>query len=400
MKRLLGQYVLPDEVLEIILLRVPGDSLIGLKCVNRSWYNLVCSLLNDPLFVANHLHTLNNNNNSASLLFSRPCKHVGHQSKHCNNPQYSLFNAFTDDGDDDRIRSLVFEDVSLPLLPDSWLVACHCDGIICLDRFDSRSIMLCNPVLREFRLLPKSNFYNWSCMGMGFGYDSRAKDYKFVRIFQWPRVEAEVYRLATDSWKQINVLGEHNPDIEISEGHDYLYWKGVCYWSMNDYYMILCFDMSYEVFRTIPLPNDMMKWPFFGVWNDLFALCWCSEEGDNNSNSSSIEIWVLDKDFDVIKSVFGEASWTWMKHIVVGPQVGRSLLWTFWNTDVFIMEDEEDEGLFAYNFRTQKLGKIAVDGPICFPICFYVKSLVSIKRVGAATRTVQAQRRRAKRRHC
>ncbi|PON83822.1 hypothetical protein TorRG33x02_203730 [Trema orientale] len=153
--------------------------------------------------------------------------------------------------------------------------------------------------------------------------------------------------------------------------------------------------MTYEKFEAIHLPNDMMNWPSFVVWNDKFALCWCSEEGEN-PNSLSVEIWVLDNIKDVIKSIFGKASWTWTKHIVVGPQVGRLLPLTFWNIDELIMEDEEDKVLLSYNFRIQKLRKVVVDGRICFPICFYVKSLVSIKARGA-TRTVQAQGRRANR---
>ncbi|PON83821.1 F-box domain containing protein [Trema orientale] len=201
---------LPDEVLEIIFLWVPAESLIRFECVSRSWYNLICALINDPAFVAKHLHNLNNNNNyyyysSASLVFTRACHHVGFETKqHCNNARYSLLNSFTDDGveNGDRIGSVV-EDLSLPLLHggryrwSDWFVSCHCDGIICLCSDHRRNIMLCNPVLREFKLLPESqNYDNWSCMGIGFGYDSRTDNYKFVRIFQEPRVKAEVYRLA------------------------------------------------------------------------------------------------------------------------------------------------------------------------------------------------------------
>ncbi|PON35982.1 hypothetical protein PanWU01x14_331880 [Parasponia andersonii] len=63
-----------------------------------------------------------------------------------------------------------------------YLTTYHSNGIICLVR-ESKDIMLWNPALMEAKFLPKPGLeYTWGTIGMGFGHDSIANDYKFVSI--------------------------------------------------------------------------------------------------------------------------------------------------------------------------------------------------------------------------
>lgn len=96
----------------------------------------------------------------------------------------------------------------------------------------STDVMLCNLISQDFKLLPQSknaethNVYS----GIGFGYDSKSDDYKFVKVLNCHKAMAEVYTLGTDSWRDVN-MPEDIQGLPFSAG---LYWKGVCYWEMED----------------------------------------------------------------------------------------------------------------------------------------------------------------------
>ncbi|PON83563.1 F-box domain containing protein [Trema orientale] len=378
-------YHLPEGVLEVIFSWLPADSLVRFKCVNKSWYSLICALINDPSFVSKQLHNTRNKS-SASLLLTRTCPHVGHNPAR----SYALLTSFIDDGDKDQIRS-VTEDINFPLRWSEWLLRYHCDGIICLlkDKFGTE-VVLCNPTLQEFKLLPKSkNARKLSCIGTGFGYDSRANCYKFVRIlYHAKKVSAEVCTLGSDYWRGIKVSDDLVVDLAITF-QDYIYWQGVCYWMMLDNSLgdiILCFDMSDEVFHMIR-PPKVSDYSSFGVWNDSFALFLCSEEREN-PELISFEMWVMDDCLDVVK---GACPLT--KRLVFGPLLCCPVPLKFWKNDELLLVSGEDEKLLSYNLRTQKLRKIQADGEIYMPFCFYVKSLVSL-RVGERSTRRRSKRRR------
>lgn len=56
---------MPEEMVAQILARLHSKSLTRFKCVRKSWYALV----NDPQFVAKHLHSYNEFSSSAHILF-------------------------------------------------------------------------------------------------------------------------------------------------------------------------------------------------------------------------------------------------------------------------------------------------------------------------------------------
>ncbi|KAL6146534.1 hypothetical protein ACLB2K_057212 [Fragaria x ananassa] len=180
-----------------ILSRLPPKSLMRFKCVHTSW----CALINNPNFATKHLSVSKHNKLSSftTILFKRYVLKDMNTAKE--DIVLSLFNLFheDDDNDDDAAEhhlDSVMEDLHVPpsmrlLRIDRYgtkrvLLLGHCDGIICLCDMRER-VVLCNPSIKEFKLLPVSNlllsspyFTTDDCdptETMGIGYDL-----KVVRI--------------------------------------------------------------------------------------------------------------------------------------------------------------------------------------------------------------------------
>ena len=129
----MGEYCedLPDEMLENIMLWLPPESLKRFKCVSRSWYALINSLMNSPEFVAKHLDNME-------------CKRLSSQTAYCGNlgaidyttgKETYLLTLVDDNPESDHIPCLTEIAKSLVdgLFPK---VVCHCNGIICLSNHD------------------------------------------------------------------------------------------------------------------------------------------------------------------------------------------------------------------------------------------------------------------------
>lgn len=375
---------LPKEVVEEIMLWVPTDSLVQFKCVNKYWYSLISALLNDPAFVAKHL-LITKTKSSPSLLFNSrsPGGVDGRQLI-----TFPLVTIFNDDGNRDHFTS-VTEALILPVPKQGWWMKFyHCDGIICLVRSDG-TIMLCNPALQESRILPqsKNSIIGEAPFTTGFGYDSRASDYKFVSIWYISDglAKAEVYTLGgSDSWREINMPQDLSDCIEGARLKG-LCWKGVCYWLVhnpdgyeNDF--VLCFNMCEEEFYLIQLPDlEDFTLGIFGwslsVWNDSVTL-YLTSQGDD---SREYHFFMMDDG-----GTKGDCSWTKCVFFKLGVDVMDEL--AVWKNDEFLMEVMKNKGrqLVSYNLGTHKFTDVVVgdtDG-IGLPkwACFYVKSLVSVRR--------------------
>ncbi|KAL6142564.1 hypothetical protein ACLB2K_060843 [Fragaria x ananassa] len=168
-------------------------------------------LIKSPSFVAKHIST-STRASSLPILFKRQVPLTDKNNNPKNDDEkkesendddnveilLSSLNICTED-DDDYLLSTLNVPLPAPLkVKCSWdlRIAGHCDGIICLKLFIG-NVILCNPAMKEFKLLPKSflllpeeDFDLWSldyeldCYTeyLGFGYDPLGKDYKVVRF--------------------------------------------------------------------------------------------------------------------------------------------------------------------------------------------------------------------------
>lgn len=340
----------PEVTMVEILSRVPPKSLMRFKSVRKSW----SSLINNPDFAAKHVSVSRHNKLSTTILF----KHFVLPDLNTDKKEMvlSLF-SFCNDQDDNGDENLdsILEDLHIPrsmglkswdrCFPNNRVeVSSHCDGIICLaDQGHGliQNIVLCNPSIKEFKLLPESpialstSCYTSSLMAAGFGCDLKSKMYKVVRISHntWQsfddggpdvahHLDAEVYSLQTNSWKEIkndNLIKEDMlvwPTLYASTMG--IYCKGVLYWCgyeekkdikyvytddeedhdgddnpcESNKPAIVSFDIGAEEFQIISVPHDQhLQGGALGLWNDTIALC--SRPG--HWMSKSVDIWVLDE---------------------------------------------------------------------------------------------------------
>ncbi|PON47173.1 F-box domain containing protein [Trema orientale] len=356
-----------QDVLEEILSWLPPESLMQSKLVSKSWYALISSLVKNPIFVSKHLHNIDKRIFSSSTCIVFCCTRPGYW------PDPRMFSSVTISNDfceNDRLE-YTSEYFKVPFISSGG--AFHCNGIVCLAGYDG-TLMLCNPAINEYRTLPKPFLTGegFFLQGAGFGYDSRANDYKVVRFgfFGFPveNIEAaEVYSLESDSWREIEVHVEFGGLPFIDRG---VFCQGVFYWliSTNDDYLILSFDISDEVFHSIALPDNLpvtlAKEIKLAVWNESIALFFCLGEREA---PRFIELWVLDDR-------------SWIKKLTIGPLDGIATACAFWKNDELLLQ-ETVGGIVSYNLHSQRLRNLTIRGveSVRHWECLYVKSLVSMR---------------------
>ncbi|EXB82461.1 F-box/kelch-repeat protein [Morus notabilis] len=373
---------LPEDILIDIFSRLPPESILQFKSVQKSWYILITALVKDPVFVAKNFH---NNKRKGSFLIYKCFEDTNIGSLAiCNNG-----------ADNEQRLSYGIQDFK-PLFPNRYrkflnysrVGVSHCDGIICLaDYYDGR-ILLCNPATREFKLLPTDPcFYEakeYRLANVGFGYDSIDDVYKVVCVCAWPSGEfkAHVYTLGNDYtyWRDIPlktqiIIGDYHSVRSITTKE--VHCNGVCYWLVQDnnafQQQMYSFDMHDEEFRTIPLPDHIENMGYCNAyklsltrWNESAVLFFYPPP--HWVRKVSIEMWVL-------------RSWRWTKHQTTVPLRGMEKIEAaFYKSDEILIK--EKRGLLSYNVLTRKVRRIYKGDVDRFrACCYYVPSLVSIRRI-------------------
>ncbi|GMN46552.1 hypothetical protein TIFTF001_015723 [Ficus carica] len=387
---------LPREIVAEIMSRLPPESLMGCKCLNKSWYFVIKCLIKDPKFVAKHLHQAEAAPETLVVYY---------RFLHLEELMTSLITSTSSrhNGDEDDLH-LVSEDLSLPVYftQQGYNKVHHCDGIICLTR-DNKTITLCNLALREFCIFsPETDLVinEYSILGVGFGKDFRSGNYKIVRLLE--PMKAEVFTPGTsNSWREIaiDVNSKHYEDVG-----DHAYLNGKCFWLMlGEPWTLLCFDLCTEVFQTISLPNGEDTCSSITIHDDLLCFFWYPLL---TQFSNCIHVWKLD--FKDGGSGTEDFTYSWRKCLETNPFERLYIPMTFWQSDELLVDDadnmelyynphtenspESDEELLvdteyarisSFNIRTRKLRKVKLPeygtlGPILYKGP-YVKSLVSIK---------------------
>ncbi|TQD93751.1 hypothetical protein C1H46_020650 [Malus baccata] len=382
---------MPEAMVLQILSWLPPKSLMRFRCVRKSWYKFI----NNPSFVDVHLSKSVDNSfqSSTCILFKR------YVLNDADNGSKKILLSLIDLCNDNNGDVYYLQDlnlnvpISLGLRHEYLDIAGHCHGIICLTDY-SEKVFLCNPALKESKLLPKSclrlpppkeiNILQSTGIAVGFGYDHKAKDYKVVRIVMhfegfWilfhPHT-AEVYTMSSNSWREIKV---DIPSSVVWCPSSQMYFKGVYYWFAieldkqtldENKKVILSFDMDDELFSDIPVPESLQDtkecYGSLAVWNGSVALFSFHIE---SGVRKSIGIWEMN---DL------EGSWT--KQLTIVPIAGFGMPLTFWNSDELVMV-AADGRVVSHNFVTKMLKEIPVSGVFLerFQAFVYVYSLVSVK---------------------
>ncbi|XP_074325412.1 F-box protein CPR1-like [Apium graveolens] len=212
-----------------------------------------------------------------------------------------------------------------------------CDGLVCLsnDR-ECNVIYLWNPSTKQFKMLPAPN-KNLSGLHvfLGLGFDSISNDYKLLRIgFQYPRgVEAELYSLKANSWKEIQVP----KTLLYTFPSKFVHVKpGILYLESGD--KILAFDLHKEVFRLYTFPSIALS----NVLDFEGHVTMAIKSRDGSARS-----------LFVLNDVCGKESWT--KLFDLDVKIER--VYHYLGTREFIVRFVGERGLYFYDYKTRETKK-------------------------------------------
>ena len=296
------------------------------------------------------------------------------------------------------IDSIICDCMKKPYLFGNHIFDCI-NGIICLGD-EINGLVLWNPAIREYKVVPEPPCHNYHSSNdvLAFGYDHNSNDYKLVRILTdtyqsdliLHPVVVHVYNLSTDSWRQID-LDFDLSIIDFPGDSNELYFNGVYHWCsciLSGEYaqrceVIVCFDMTKEVFRTMRMPDlgyissikDIKK--TLGVLSNCLALI--VHNINKMMTNKHLDIWVM-REYGVQKS--------WTKQFVIGPLliIPRAQQFLFdvqllLVCDKLVMINGKGQ-ILLYEFGAQEIKNLQLRNlPNSFfvskPIV-YMKSLVSV----------------------
>ena len=383
--------LLPDDLLEEILSRLPVKSLIRFSCVKKSW----SANFQQPSFIAKHFRHRCDQANPSLLVESNLF------------PGYGLsLHPYPGDDDVERFRIVDFRnDMGITELQHINMIGCI-NGIICLGGcfncgFDG--FILWNPAIRKRKVVSYPSPPICAGTFYAFGYDQYFNDFKVVSIVTYNEKStstdcynfSHVYSLKADSWTQVIDPDIHHLNIRLISRCYAIYFNGLHHWlgfldngDINeleqncDCEIILSFDISNDVFRIMRLPDEVfrkLRYPeldnvsrmnkIFSVFNDRLAFIVYKDE--DTMTEKYFDIWVM-REYGV------EDSWT--KQLVVGPLLGIEMPLQFAkNGELLVVGD--DDTIVLYNIGSKEIRNLQLTE---FPKSFnpvqamvYVESLFS-----------------------
>ncbi|GJZ36356.1 F-box associated domain containing protein [Tanacetum coccineum] len=306
-----------ENIIGDILSRLPVKKIIHCKSVCKNWRELV----SESYFVNLHL-----SRSPANIM-------IRHELGRSHD-----FDSELDDGsepgalkwleingelDDTHIHYNIVMNIDLKLVPvfqrSNVLLVGSVNGLICLwqygpiPKYDNTCI--CNPITREYVILPRQKFYRMAPAGIvyGFGVSSHTKEYKVIRIFKgnltaattYPHIsEAEVYTLGAGQWI-------YTPEKLCS------------------------FNFDKETFQLFPSPSSdelagNIHYQSLGALNGFLSQI--------DTSHFKFTIWVM-KDYGIKKS--------WHKELVINESISS------WPTRcVYLLEALEDGTiLMSFNYK-------------------------------------------------
>ncbi|XP_059665480.1 F-box protein CPR1-like [Cornus florida] len=346
---------LPEDVLIDIFTRLPIKTLLQIRCVCKSLY----ALINNPSFITAHINRTISHTNTPLLLLNYHIDKKEHYSIHC----------------DDK----TFVECTVCHSSISYLrVVGSCNGLICLsDDIHGYTdlIILWNPAIDKSVTLTFASDSH-ECV-LGFGFDSRANDYKVVRIVYLHdsfESEVDVYELSTGLWRSIGTAAPLYHMILCHLSHVFV--NGASHWIAieENRYLILSFDMGSEVFKEIMLPSSISNGNKLKLsvarFGESLSLFHYGEEELIWMTSKSCCIWVM-KEYGVVSS--------WTKLFTVGLR-GISKVLGFRKTGEVLVGMGNGE-LVSYDPKSKKVVFTGICGYRSpFHLDTYVESLVLLGR--------------------
>ena len=276
----------PNDIVFDILTQLPVKSIIRFRCVSKTCN----SIITNPIFITTQFNlnqakslSNNNNNNNGYVLYTTPSRQLC--MVNCNS--YSSLTRF-----------------EIPFFDDCTVH--FCNGMFCLHGFHKPPIILWNPSIRKYKMLPPTQFTDpFVHVSVGLAFHSQNNDFKILRIFcfqgsKLPLYEAEVYTLSTNSWRKVVISLESLNGCVPQRCTRCIFFNGAlqCLVYTQESSFILSFDVSNERFREIMLPPNYLDGVFWhserlAVFKGLLALIVCGV--DLHEESGICHIWVMKK---------------------------------------------------------------------------------------------------------
>lgn len=261
----MAEHYIPDEILILILKRLPPTLLIKFLLVSKSWYALITS----SNFISSHLlhhqhQSLRRSNNLLFVLesnFRHSIRRFGHT----------------------RYRTVVVPP-SNPTGTALYFPVGSCNGVVCLYHRTDQTLCLWNPGINKHINLDRVPIRSHpdQDLVLCFGFNSLRNDYKVVAIGYTSSLspvsiphEAHVYSVNAGIWRSVEFPACSWDDLShVSNG---VFVDGVMHWIMSrgaffepdfeyDYMgvelleysaSIVTFNLHNEVFRELGLPSGL-----------------------------------------------------------------------------------------------------------------------------------------------
>ncbi|ESQ35723.1 hypothetical protein EUTSA_v10010027mg, partial [Eutrema salsugineum] len=230
--------LLPHDVVELILERLPVKSLLRFKSVSKNWKLTIES---------RRFHEV-------QLIRRR-------QSR---GPDVLYVIYENHQQDEDRRRRIVLGSSIVSTFPSPNTMVCHgsCDGLICVFCIHTPNIVV-NPATRWQQSFPRSSvqqllytrkLLSWTNPKLGFGKDKFRGTYKPVWLcnsFEFGLDNAtscEVFDFSTNAWRYVHPASPYR----INAFPDPVYLDGSLYWLTEcEETKVLSFDLHTETFHVV-----------------------------------------------------------------------------------------------------------------------------------------------------
>ncbi|KAJ4714217.1 F-box protein [Melia azedarach] len=358
---------LEDMMIEILAM-LPVKSLLRLRWVCKSWYNLI----KDPIFVDKHLK--NDNNTRLIVIYAKEVeKGSDTEEERADGSKPVEPRDFLALYPDETLEDLSLQELESQQ-PVIGLIWGPYSGIMLIIGV-TNLVTLWNIATQEFRTLPKlgiiSQYYiRLFTTEAGFGLDLVTNEYKLVLIMKllderqmllYEFHHVVVYTLVTNSWRVFECSKSFLNDI--ASNNDSVYWVGAFYWLLelkNDSHPgIISFNLGDEEFQEIqgpPIPESAEV--TLDVYNDSLCVLFL------DTNIHRFEAWVL-------------KNGNWIKEFTVGPFIGFYKPLQFWKKGSFFVELNTRQ-LLLYEPSTGEMWDFELEC-LWFSTHIYKESLITIK---------------------
>ncbi|XP_031274873.1 F-box/kelch-repeat protein At3g06240-like [Pistacia vera] len=247
----------PDDLVYNIFQRLPGKSLLRLRCASKMWCNNIDGISfansHEALCTAGDVVSEEPQVLSVPLLLGSIVKKV-HSLVYDGNDNLMKRNEYpileflsNKQGRDYRISQVAY-------------------GLLCIEKVDhAQETFLCNPLRGEVLELPGPGLTNRESIGhtmwYGMGFDSTTDWYKVVRMYYVYEVcefAAEVYTLGTDSWRRIATTPSCYLSLPGVSAYGDMHWRRHACSNESEEErgkMILTFDFKKEEFKWLSHPD-------------------------------------------------------------------------------------------------------------------------------------------------